>query len=87
MPSVEHLICIGDPLQLRPTVNNYGAYYPRNPTGINLRVSALSVDSHSGRKLYRFDMSLIERLSQAGMAMSQLNVQRRMRPTISDLIR
>jgi hypothetical protein len=24
VPSVEHLICIGDPLQLRPTLNNYG---------------------------------------------------------------
>jgi superfamily I DNA and/or RNA helicase len=23
MPSIEHLIMIGDPLQLRPTLNNY----------------------------------------------------------------
>jgi superfamily I DNA and/or RNA helicase len=23
VPSVEHLIMIGDPLQLRPTINNY----------------------------------------------------------------
>ncbi|KAH7108419.1 P-loop containing nucleoside triphosphate hydrolase protein [Auriculariales sp. MPI-PUGE-AT-0066] len=71
VPSVEHLICIGDPLQLRPTINNY----------------ALSMDSRSGQQLYRFDMSLMERLSQAGMPMSQLNVQRRMRPEIADLIR
>jgi superfamily I DNA and/or RNA helicase len=28
VPSVEHLICIGDPLQLRPTLNNYGKSPP-----------------------------------------------------------
>lgn len=26
VPSVEHLILIGDPLQLRPTLNNYCAH-------------------------------------------------------------
>lgn len=25
IPSIEHLIEIGDPLQLRPSINNYGA--------------------------------------------------------------
>ncbi|KAJ7593987.1 hypothetical protein C8J56DRAFT_1043774 [Mycena floridula] len=71
VPSVEHLILIGDPLQLRPTLNNY----------------SLSMDNRDGGQLYKFDMSLMERLSQGGLAMSQINVQRRMRPVISDLIR
>ncbi|EJD52447.1 P-loop containing nucleoside triphosphate hydrolase protein [Auricularia subglabra TFB-10046 SS5] len=71
VPSVQHLICIGDPMQLRPTLNNY----------------SLSVDSHRGAELYKFDRSLMERLSQAGLPMSQLKVQRRMRPAIADLIR
>ncbi|KAJ7091139.1 hypothetical protein C8R44DRAFT_817142 [Mycena epipterygia] len=71
VPSVEHLILIGDPLQLRPTLNNY----------------SLSMDNKRGRQLYRFDMSLMERLATNGLAMSQINVQRRMRPTISTLIR
>jgi superfamily I DNA and/or RNA helicase len=31
VPSVEHLILIGDPLQLRPTLNNYGTYYCTSP--------------------------------------------------------
>ncbi|KAH8119264.1 P-loop containing nucleoside triphosphate hydrolase protein [Phellopilus nigrolimitatus] len=69
--SVEHLVLIGDPLQLRPTLNNYG----------------LSMDNPRGRKLYRFDMSLMERLSSSGLNMSRLDVQRRMRPSISDLVR
>lgn len=69
--SVEHLILIGDPLQLRPTLNNY----------------SLSMDSTKGRKLFRFDMSLMERLSSSGFPMSQIDVQRRMRPEISNLIR
>jgi hypothetical protein len=45
------------------------------------------MDSDSGRELYKFDRSLMERLSDAGMSMSQLNVQRRMRPMISNYIR
>ncbi|OJA18615.1 hypothetical protein AZE42_01788 [Rhizopogon vesiculosus] len=69
--SIEHLILIGDPLQLRPTLNNF----------------SLSMDSRRGRDLYRFDMSLMERLSSSGLAMSQIDVQRRMRPSISNLIR
>ncbi|KAF6760156.1 hypothetical protein DFP72DRAFT_1063222 [Ephemerocybe angulata] len=69
--SVEHLILIGDPLQLRPMLNNY----------------SLSMDSTKGRKLFRFDMSLMERLSSSGFPMSQIDVQRRMRPEISNLIR
>lgn len=71
VPSVEHLILIGDPLQLRPTLNNY----------------SLSMDSRRGSELYKFDMSLMERLSSSGFPMSQIDVQRRMRPEISNLIR
>ena len=48
---------------------------------------ALSMDSKTGRELYRFDMSLMERLSSSGFPMSQIDVQRRMRPQISNLIR
>ncbi|KAH9032058.1 AAA domain-containing protein [Lactarius pseudohatsudake] len=44
--------------------------------------SALSMESASGRELFKFDRSLMERLSDGGMSMSQINVQRRMRPSI-----
>ncbi|KAH8976901.1 hypothetical protein EDB92DRAFT_1938185 [Lactarius akahatsu] len=71
VPSVEHLICIGDPKQLRP----------------NLATFALSMDSVSGGELFKFDRSLMERLSDGGMSMSQINVQRRMRPSISHFVR
>ncbi|GBE80241.1 hypothetical protein SCP_0214510 [Sparassis crispa] len=69
--SVHHLICIGDPQQLRPSLATY----------------SLSMDSERGNELYKFDRSLMERLSNAGMPMSQINVQRRMRPEISHYIR
>ncbi|KAJ8454017.1 hypothetical protein ONZ51_g13274 [Trametes cubensis] len=69
--SVRHLICIGDPQQLRPTLATF----------------ALSMDSARGRELFMFDRSLMERLVDNGYQMSQLNVQRRMRPSISHFIR
>ena len=31
VPSIEHLIMIGDPLQLRPTINNFSEY-PQSET-------------------------------------------------------
>ncbi|KAK7060167.1 hypothetical protein VNI00_000931 [Paramarasmius palmivorus] len=71
VPSVQHLICIGDPQQLRPTLANYN----------------ISMDSDRGRELYKFDRSLMERLAENGFPMSQINVQRRMRPSISNHIR
>ncbi|KAJ7072084.1 hypothetical protein C8F01DRAFT_1044463 [Mycena amicta] len=72
VPSIEHLVLIGDPLQLRPTLNTY----------------SLSMDSKRGKALFKFDMSLMERLSSNNnLPMSQINVQRRMRPEISSLIR
>ncbi|KAI8974770.1 hypothetical protein BD414DRAFT_424028 [Trametes punicea] len=69
--SVQHLICIGDPQQLRPTIATF----------------SLSMDSAKGRELFMFDRSLMERLVDNGFRMSQLNVQRRMRPSISHFIR
>ncbi|KAF5352576.1 hypothetical protein D9756_006113 [Leucocoprinus leucothites] len=69
--SVHHLICIGDPQQLRPSLATY----------------TLSMDSTMGKELYKFDRSLMERLSDTHFPMSQINVQRRMRPTISHFIR
>jgi superfamily I DNA and/or RNA helicase len=90
VPSVEHLILIGDPLQLRPTLNNYGLLLligcPRTSVDLS-SIVALSMDSKRGGRLYKFDMSLMERLANAGLPMSRLDVQRRMRPTISSLIR
>ncbi|KDQ62856.1 hypothetical protein JAAARDRAFT_202408 [Jaapia argillacea MUCL 33604] len=71
VPSVQHLICIGDPQQLRPTLATF----------------SLSMDSERGRELFKLDRSLMERLSNSGLPMSQINVQRRMRPSISHLIR
>ncbi|KAK0186426.1 hypothetical protein F5146DRAFT_1161311 [Armillaria mellea] len=71
VPSVQHLICIGDPQQLRPTLANF----------------SLSMDSKRGRELYKFDRSLMERLADGRFPMSQINVQRRMRPSISHNIR
>ncbi|KAI0930201.1 hypothetical protein AcV5_006978 [Taiwanofungus camphoratus] len=71
VPTVQHLILIGDPLQLRPTLNNY----------------SLSMDNKRGNMLFKFDMSLMERLSTTGLPMSQIDVQRRMRPAIANLVR
>ncbi|KAG8703866.1 hypothetical protein FRC09_003894, partial [Ceratobasidium sp. 395] len=47
----------------------------------------LSIDNRTTGQIYRFDMSLMERLSSSGFPMSRLDVQRRMRPDISSLIR
>jgi hypothetical protein len=45
------------------------------------------MDSERGKQLFKFDRSLMERLADNGFPMSQINVQRRMRPTISHHIR
>ncbi|KAG9127476.1 hypothetical protein FRC07_013285 [Ceratobasidium sp. 392] len=71
VPSISQVIMIGDPLQLRPNLVNY----------------KLSVDNRDTGKIYQFDRSLMERLSDSGLHMSRLDVQRRMRPDISSLIR
>jgi len=75
IPSVEHLIQIGDHQQLRPQINNF----------------ELSLESHQGKE-FQLDRSQFERLSvgepgKPPFPVAQLNVQRRMRPQISNLIR
>lgn len=75
LPSVEHFIQIGDHQQLRPQINNHG----------------LSLESRQGLA-YQLDRSQFERLSvgepgRPPFPVAQLNVQRRMRPEISALIR
>jgi hypothetical protein len=75
LPSIEHFIQIGDHEQLRPTINNF----------------ALSLESTQGQ-LHQLDRSQFERLSvgeprRPRMPIAQLDVQRRMRPDISVLIR
>ncbi|KAH7109262.1 hypothetical protein B0J11DRAFT_601729 [Dendryphion nanum] len=82
LPSVEHAILIGDHLQLKPSVIIY----------------ELSSEIHGGKK-YSLNMSLFERLvnpppppppkGMAGIKLpfTTLEIQRRMHPCISDLIR
>lgn len=75
LPTVEHIIQIGDHEQLRPQINNFG----------------LSLESKQG-VLYQLDRSQFERLSvgipgRPKIPVAQLEVQRRMRPPISLLIR
>ncbi|KAF3910732.1 hypothetical protein ABW21_db0208985 [Orbilia brochopaga] len=77
IPSIEHMILIGDHEQLRPHIANFD----------------LSIESQKGQS-YMLDVSLFERLarqpygSQAHtFPIASLNTQRRMHPTIADLIR
>jgi hypothetical protein len=76
LPSVQHLILIGDHEQLRPQIKNYDLF---------------SIDSTQGKR-YQLDRSLFERLvgqstGQHQIPITQLNIQRRMRPEISRLVR
>ncbi|MCJ1347634.1 hypothetical protein MMC31_005862 [Peltigera leucophlebia] len=75
LPSVEHAILIGDHEQLRPQINNYEFQYD-NPRGAK----------------FSLDISLFERLvhPQSGflkLPYSSLEVQRRMHPSIAELVR
>lgn len=45
------------------------------------------MDNKKTGTIYRFDKSLMERLADEGFPMCQLDVQRRMRPSISSIIR
>ena len=45
------------------------------------------MDSERGKELFKFDRSLMERLADGKLPMTQINVQRRMRPDISHFIR
>ncbi|KAJ5687614.1 hypothetical protein N7536_010233 [Penicillium majusculum] len=78
IPSVEHAILIGDQQQLRPQVQNYD----------------LSSENPRGGAQYSLDVSLFERLVSSnkspmdcGAPFSTLETQRRMHPSISQLIR
>ncbi|KAJ6003313.1 hypothetical protein N7451_005860 [Penicillium sp. IBT 35674x] len=75
MPGVEHFIQIGDHRQLRPQIQNH----------------SLSLETSTG-KTWQLDRSQFERraVGEPGLKpapVAQLNVQRRMRPEISQLIR
>ncbi|KAL9039496.1 MAG: hypothetical protein Q9180_002492, partial [Flavoplaca navasiana] len=77
LPSVEHAILIGDHQQLRPQVKNYDLCHD-NPRGKHLAL----------------DISLFERLVEPArgtklppMPFSRLKTQRRMHPSIAELIR
>ncbi|KAG8982644.1 hypothetical protein FRB94_006469, partial [Tulasnella sp. JGI-2019a] len=89
VPSIEQMILIGDPKQLRPTIANYCTF--RGDLSLkyvlNLRYTDLSMENKRTGSTYRFDQSLMERLSTMGLRMSRLDVQRRMRPSIAHLIR
>lgn len=76
LPSIEHAIFIGDQQQLRPQTQNYD----------------LKVESPQGRQ-YSFDISLFERLIDGQgngapiLPYTTIQLQRRMHPSISALIR
>lgn len=76
LPSIEHAILIGDHLQLRPQIQNY-ELQSTNPRG----------------RQYSLDTSLFERLvepphlTDLRLPFSTLETQRRMHPSISELIR
>ncbi|MCJ1396231.1 hypothetical protein MMC18_009120 [Xylographa bjoerkii] len=75
LPGVEHAILIGDHEQLRPQINNYELQHD-NPRG----------------KRYSLDISLFERLVRPQIGNLQvplctLKTQRRMHPSISELVR
>lgn len=76
LPSVEHAILIGDHLQLRPSIKNYDLQ-STNPRG----------------EQYSLDKSLFERLvqpphlSDPRLPFSCLETQRRMHPSIAEMVR
>ncbi len=75
LPSVEHAVLIGDHLQLRPQIQNY-ELQSSNPRG----------------QQYSLDTSLFERLVQPPhddfrLPFSALETQRRMHPSIAELVR
>jgi len=75
IPSVQHLIQIGDHQQLRPQINDHN----------------LSVESHQGKHYQldrsQFERLSTGEYGKRPFPLAQLNVQRRMRPEIASLIR
>ncbi|KAH8821861.1 P-loop containing nucleoside triphosphate hydrolase protein [Xylogone sp. PMI_703] len=75
LPGIEHIILIGDHMQLRPQINNYKLQHD-NPRG----------------KKYSLDVSLFERLvmpleGNVPLPYFDLDMQRRMHPSIAELVR
>ncbi|KAF2022871.1 hypothetical protein EK21DRAFT_82140 [Setomelanomma holmii] len=76
LPSIEHCMLLGDHQQLRPQIQNFD----------------LSMESRNGSQ-YALDVSLFERLVQPQdmfaqpLPFSTLEVQRRMHPVVSQLVR
>lgn len=76
LPSIEHIILIGDHQQLRPHINNYELQHD-NPRG----------------KAYSLDVSIFERLIEpydedvSQLPYDTLAIQRRMHPSIAELVR
>jgi hypothetical protein len=85
-PTVQHVIAIGDPLQLRPNIKRYGKSCIV-VCCLTLTNADFSTEHRTGGQLYNFDMSLMERLARQDFPMSQLQIQRRMRPEVSNIIR
>lgn len=75
LPSIQHAVLIGDHQQLRPKVNNYDLSIDNPCSKITLDVSLFERLVSS-----RFDLS-------AGLPYITLEMQRRMHPSISHLIR
>jgi hypothetical protein len=75
LPSIEHVIAIGDHQQLRPQINNYN----------------LSLESQQGAAYQldrsQFERLSVGERGAAPLPVAQLSIQRRMRPDISTLIR
>ncbi|QSZ30518.1 hypothetical protein DSL72_000072 [Monilinia vaccinii-corymbosi] len=75
LPSVEHVVSIGDHEQLRPSINNHN----------------LSLESHSGAPYQldrsQFERLSVGDPGRLRLPVAQLNIQRRMRPGISRFIK
>jgi superfamily I DNA and/or RNA helicase len=75
LPSVEHVIAIGDHQQLRPKIQNF----------------SLSLESSQGSAYQldrsQFERLTVEQSGRSPLPIAALSVQRRMRPEISNLIR
>jgi hypothetical protein len=50
-------------------------------------MAEFATENPRGGEFFKFDQSLMERLASLGLPMSQLTIQRRMRPAVSNLIR
>jgi hypothetical protein len=83
-PSIQHLIQIGDPEQLRCIANVHDL-------SVDSVLMSRDANSAGGGVSYaaqwRYNESSMERLSRMGLKMKQLGVQRRMVPQVSALIR